>query len=424
MKFALVLAAAGLSSRIGKGPAKQFRPLGGIPLFEWTLRKALQIENLETAVVLLPPGHPEPEGLELGHDLQVLWLPGGATRYETVRSGLEKALSLGYEAALVHDAARPFASADLFRRVASALEGGADACVPLRSLSDTVKSIEDGKVTTVPREHLRLAQTPQGLCVGKVLAAYDAALAAQDTAPQAAPPTDDVLLAEIAGLQVVAVEGEPFNFKITYEEDFAVAEALVASGLVEVPSRRPALGPDLQALGTTVPRGARAGVGFDAHRLVEGVPLYLGGLEIPYSRGLEGHSDGDVVSHAVVDALLGAARLGDIGTHYPSSDCRHRGRRSTDFVREVAELLQRRGFQVLSVDVTVIAEAPRLETYKEPMSRSLAEALGVEESKVSVKATTTDGLGITGSGEGMAALAVAVVGSAGGEAQPLEQKSL
>ncbi len=423
MKLALVLAAAGSSSRIGEGPPKQFRPLGGIPLFEWTLRKASGLENLEAVVVLLPPGHPQPKGLDVPHDLQVLWLPGGATRYETVRSGLEEALGLGCEAALVHDAARPFASAQLFARVASALEGGADACVPLRPLSDTVKSVEGGKVTTVPREHLRLAQTPQGLRVDKVLAAYDAALAALDMGPEAARPTDDVLLAEIAGLEVVFVEGEPLNFKITYEEDFAIAEALVAAGSVEVPSRRPALGPDLEALSTTVPQGARVGVGFDAHRLVEGIPLYLGGVEVPYSRGLAGHSDGDVVSHAVVDALLGAARLGDIGTHFPSSDQRHRGRRSTDFVREVAELLQRRGFQVLSVDVTVIAEAPRLETYKEPVSRSLADALGVEESKVSVKATTTDGLGITGSGEGMAALAVAVVGSGEGEAEGSEQQS-
>lgn len=408
MRVALVLAAAGESSRLTGAEPKQSRLLGGIPVLEWTLHTAASVPEFHCVVAVLPSGIEDK--IALGIDLPVHAVTGGCTRYESVRRGLDEALRRGCDTALVHDAARPFAGVQLFRRVIDELGRGAAAVVPVVPVSDTIKRLDGASPTTIPREGLWRAQTPQGILIEKVLESYDAVAGPEGPrgrqgSPE--PPTDEAAMAEIGGLDVVTVEGDLLNLKITYDEDWAVAEAMVAQGIVQTPGRDRSL--PLPERNLVLPVGGASGVGFDAHRLVEGVPLFLGGVRIPHPRGLHGHSDGDAVSHAVADALLGAAHLGDIGTLYPASDDRNRGRQSTEFLREIVAILHERGLSISSVDVTVIAEEPRLEPYKEAIRRALAGALSIDTSEVSVKATTTDGLGITGSGGGIAALATAVV---------------
>ncbi len=360
-------------------------------------------------IVVLPSGCEKT--IPAATELPVHTVPGGATRYESVRRGLEEALRHGCSAALIHDAARPFAPVELFREVLSRLRKGAVAVVPVIPVADTIKRIEEGVVSTVRREDLYRAQTPQGLSIDRVLRAYDAAVAGERTP---FVPTDDVALAELGGLNVETVEGDPLNFKITDECDWRVAEAVVAQGLIDIPESEWKV--PLRRRKLVKSSGGACGVGFDAHRLEEGIPLRLGGIDIPHPFGLAGHSDGDVVAHAVVDALAGAARLGDIGSLYPSSDERNRGRRSTEFLEEVSRMVKEKGLSIASVDVTIVAEEPRLEPYKPAIRDSLAEALCIDASLVSVKATTTDGLGLTGSKEGIAAFATALVEPAGPDA--------
>jgi len=415
VKVALVIAAAGESARLPGSEPKQFRPLFGLPLVEWTLRKATDIEAVGAVITVVPPGWQK--WLESAKifglrdaGLACYVVRGGKNRYQSVRIGLEEAVRRGFSAALVHDAARPFASVDLFQRVALQLEAGALAVAPSIAMSDTVRLVQEGGVvSTVPRELLRRVQTPQGLIIPEVLKAFDSVTSLSKSL-RSIEPTDDVAMAEAAGLDVHLVEGEALNLKITYEEDWAVAEALVAQGVVPLPSgQAEARLASKQVRSAPVPHRALCGVGFDAHRLESGIPLVLGGARLAYPKGLRGHSDGDVASHAVADALLGAARLGDIGILYPSSDPRNKGRKSTEFLEEICGMLRQQCLEPYFVDVTVIAEEPKIAPHAADIASSLARALSMDISSVSVKATTTDGLGITGRGEGIAALATAVL---------------
>jgi 2-C-methyl-D-erythritol 4-phosphate cytidylyltransferase/2-C-methyl-D-erythritol 2,4-cyclodiphosphate synthase len=306
---------------------------------------------------------------------------GGATRQKSVRLGLEAlARSAGEKPdfVLIHDAARPLISRRLIMDVVAALENGADGALPMLAAADTLRRKEaDGRWSLVARENLYRAQTPQGFAFGKILAAH-CQHAQQEV-------TDDVALAELAGLRVQMVDGEERNLKVTQREDFAVAEAMLGGG-------------DMRSAG-----------GFDVHKFTKGDHIWLCGLKVPHSQGLEGHSDADVGLHAITDALLGCIGDGDIGMHFPPSDDRWKGAPSWKFLDHAASLVRNKGGVITHVDVTLICERPKVGPHREAMKAKIAEILKLEPDRVSVKATTTEGLGFTGRQEGVAAQAIASV---------------
>jgi 2-C-methyl-D-erythritol 4-phosphate cytidylyltransferase / 2-C-methyl-D-erythritol 2,4-cyclodiphosphate synthase len=309
---------------------------------------------------------------------------GGSRRQDSVANAFDR-VPVHADVVLIHDAARPFASAALVSRTiaAAAASGAAVAAVPA---SDTVKQAsEDGRFvrTTLARETIFLAQTPQAFR----RAVLQDAVAMGRSGVEA---TDEAMLAERAGHAVHIVEGDPGNVKITTAADLAAA------------------------IGRTEPAvvATRVGVGYDLHRLVEGRPLILGGVTIPAVRGAQGHSDADVVCHAVTDAVLGAARLGDIGQHFPDTDPRWKGASSVALLRDVIALLASKGFAVENVDVVVILEQPKLGPHRRAVETQLADALGIDVTRVSVKAKTNEGLDAVGRGEAIAAHAVALLSSA------------
>jgi 2-C-methyl-D-erythritol 4-phosphate cytidylyltransferase/2-C-methyl-D-erythritol 2,4-cyclodiphosphate synthase len=307
---------------------------------------------------------------------------GGATRQASVRAGLEALAPLAPDAVLIHDAARPFVDAATIARVVAALVE-APAAIAAVPLADALKrAAPDGTVAaTLPREGLFAAQTPQGFRYAAILAAHRAAAAAGRT-----DFTDDAALAEWAGLAVRLVPGSAGNLKLTTTEDIAMAEARFATALEY-----------------------RTGTGFDVHRLIAGDRVWLCGVEISHSHGLEGHSDADVGLHALTDALLGAIADGDIGQHFPPNEPRWRGAASRIFLAEAAARVRARGGRIVNVDVTLLCEAPRIGPHRARMQAAIADALAIEPARVGVKATTTEGLGFTGRREGIAAMASATV---------------
>ncbi|HEY5083748.1 MAG TPA: 2-C-methyl-D-erythritol 2,4-cyclodiphosphate synthase, partial [Rhizomicrobium sp.] len=275
-------------------------------------------------------------------------------------------------------AARPLISRKLIGAVVAALEAGADGALPMLAASDTLRRQEaDGRWTLVPRENLYRAQTPQGFVYAKIARAH------KEHARENV--TDDVALAELAGLKVEMVEGEESNIKVTRKEDFALAERLLGAGDV------------------------RTACGYDVHRFKDGDHIWLCGIKVAHSHGLEGHSDADVGLHAITDALLGCIGEGDIGQHFPPTDERWRGAPSWKFLDHAAALVADKGGVINHVDVTIICERPKVGPQREAMRAKIAEILKIEESRVSVKATTTEGLGFTGRREGIAAQATATV---------------
>jgi 2-C-methyl-D-erythritol 4-phosphate cytidylyltransferase/2-C-methyl-D-erythritol 2,4-cyclodiphosphate synthase len=310
---------------------------------------------------------------------------GGDRRQDSVANAFD-AVAERAEIVLVHDAARPFVTAEVISRTidGASAYGAAIAAVPVR---DTVKRVSlDGEggviAETIPRETVFLAQTPQAFRRGVLRDAVRAGRAG-------ASGTDEAALAEHAGHRVRIVEGDPANVKITTAEDLERARA-----------REP---------GRAGPAIARVGAGYDLHRLVEGRPLILGGVAIESDRGALGHSDADVVCHAVTDAVLGAAQAGDIGQHYPDTDPRWKGARSLDLLREAAALVRRAGFVVENVDVVVVLERPKLLPYRDAIRHALAGALAIDADRVSVKAKTNEGMDAVGRGEAIAAHAVALL---------------
>ena len=259
----------------------------------------------------------------------------------------------------------------------AALESGADGALPMLPASDTLRRAgDDGHWTLVPRENLYRAQTPQGFVYAKIAAAH------RDHA--GTEVTDDVALAELAGLKVEMVQGEEKNIKVTRKEDFALAETLIGADV-------------------------RTASGYDVHKFKEGDHIWLCGLKVPHTHGLEGHSDADVGLHAITDALLGCIGEGDIGQHFPPTDDRWKGAPSWKFLDHAANLVAARGGIIAHVDVTIICERPKVGPHRAAMKTKIAEILKIEESRVSVKATTTEGLGFTGRREGIAAQAMATV---------------
>jgi 2-C-methyl-D-erythritol 4-phosphate cytidylyltransferase/2-C-methyl-D-erythritol 2,4-cyclodiphosphate synthase len=372
-RIAVLIVAAGKGERAGTELPKQYERLGGKPM----LRRTVEAFAGYPVQVVIGAGQQELAAMALaGLDVPAP-VTGGVTRQESVRLGLDALAKEAPDFVLIHDAARPLVSRKVIADVVAALEAGADGALPMLAASDTLRRAgDDGRWTLVSRENLYRAQTPQGFGYAKIRKAH------HDHA--GTDVTDDVALAELAGLKVQMVQGEEKNIKVTRKEDFALAESLIGSDV-------------------------RTASGYDVHKFKEGDHIWLCGLKVPHTHGLEGHSDADVGLHAITDALLGCIGEGDIGQHFPPTDEQWRGAPSWKFLDHAANLVVAKGGTISHVDVTIICERPKVGPHRDAMKTRIAEILKIEESRVSVKATTTEGLGFTGRREGIAAQAIATV---------------
>jgi 2-C-methyl-D-erythritol 4-phosphate cytidylyltransferase/2-C-methyl-D-erythritol 2,4-cyclodiphosphate synthase len=382
-RIAVLIVAAGKGERSGLSLPKQYELLAGKPM----LRRSVEAFGGLPVQVAIGSGQEE-----MARDaLAGLGLPpaviGGATRQESVRRGLEALESGAPDFVLIHDAARPLVSAKVIGNVVAALEKGAGGAVPMVAAADTLRRREGAGFVPVARDGLYRAQTPQGFRFRDILAAHRA------HAGQAA--TDDMALAELAGIAVERVEGDERNFKVTTREDFQMAEALISFGR--------------SADATLLAGETRCAMGYDAHRFAPGDHVWLCGIKVPHDHALEGHSDADAGLHALTDAILGCIAAGDIGMHFPPTDERWRGASSDRFLDHAAGLVRAKGGAILHCDVTLICERPKIGPHREAMRARIAQILGLDLDRVSVKATTTEGMGYTGRREGLAAQAAATV---------------
>jgi len=380
---AVVVVAAGRGSRVGGDLPKQFRPIGGEPMIRQSLVMLLEHPNVG---LVQPVIHPEDVAMFQSSAAGLDVLPpvfGGATRQASVRAGLEALARRRPDIVLIHDAARPFASAALVSRAIAAAERSG-AAIPALSVTDTVKTVDAAGMVdkTLDRDILRLVQTPQSFAFPALLDAHRRAAAAgrEDF-------TDDAALAEWAGLKVSVFAGEPGNTKITNESDFARAEAAQFAALGDL----------------------RTGTGIDVHAFGPGDHVTLGGIRIAHIQALVGHSDADVVLHALTDAILGALADGDIGVHFPPSDPQWRGASSDRFLAFAIERLVRRGGRIAHIDINIVCEAPRIGPHRDVMRAEIARLARIAVERVAVKATTSEKLGFTGRGEGIVAYATATV---------------
>jgi 2-C-methyl-D-erythritol 4-phosphate cytidylyltransferase/2-C-methyl-D-erythritol 2,4-cyclodiphosphate synthase len=376
--YALVVA-AGQGSRFVSSLPKQYLPLGGASILRHAVAAFTDHPRLSGTLVAI---RPEDRNLFDGAVAGLGVLPpvaGSQTRQDSVRLGLEALAAYRPERVLIHDGARPFPDQGLIERVLDGLDH-AVAAIPCLPLRDTIKRAEAGMIRgTVDRSPLWRAQTPQGFHFNAILAAHRA-VAGRDL-------TDDAAVAEAVGLAPLIVEGAEDNLKVTTPADLAAAERLLAARQGDV----------------------RVGQGFDVHPFVPGDHLWVCGVRIPHGMGLAGHSDADVGLHALTDAVLGAIGAGDIGMHFPPSDPRWRGAASDQFLRHAVDLVCARAGAISAVDVTIVCERPRIGPHRAAMVERVAAILGISPGRVSIKATTTEQLGFTGRGEGIAAQAVATV---------------
>jgi len=374
-----LVVAAGRGVRLGAPLPKQYLPLGGTAVLRHALRALIQHPAIGAVrVIIHPDDRAHYDAVADGLDL-LEPVAGGAQRQDSVRNGLESLVTTAPDLVLIHDGARPFLDAPVIDRVLSGLSAneGAIAALPLR---DTVKRGDGGRIAaTIDRNALWRAQTPQGFHFRPIVAAHRAAAGAD--------LSDDAAVAERAGMRVALVEGSEDNFKVTTIDDLARAERLLAARRGDI----------------------HTGQGFDVHAFCAGDEVWLCGIAVPHSHGLVGHSDADVGLHALTDAILGAIGAGDIGMHFPPSDPRWRGVASDRFLRHAADLVTGAGGNIVHVDVTVICERPTVGPHRAAMVSRIAEILSIDRTRVSVKATTTENLGFTGRGEGIAAQAIATV---------------
>jgi len=381
-RIAAVIVAAGRGSRAGGAVPKVYQAVAGQPLIRFSL--SLFSAHKQIAAVQ-PVIHPDDAHLYAAAAEGLNVLPavfGGATRQASVRAGLEALTAHNPEIVLVHDAARPFASPALIARAVTAGKSG--AAVPGIAVSDTIKAVDaqERVAQTLDRSALRTIQTPQSFTFADLLAAHRRAAASNRD-----DFSDDAALMEWAGHPVTVFAGETGNMKVTTPDDFMRAETMRLADLADV----------------------RMATGYDVHAFTEGDHVMLGGISIPSSRGLSGHSDADAPLHALVDAILGALAEGDIGVHFPPSDPQWRGAPSEKFLRFAVDRVRARGGMIAHLDVTVICEAPRIGPYRDAMRERIAGIASISPDRVAVKATTSEKLGFIGRGEGIAALATATI---------------
>jgi len=379
MRFSAVIVAAGVGARAGPGQAKQWRTLGGKAVARWSA-EALLAAGADELVIVIAEGQEAQARVTLAGLSGYQLVLGGAARSDSVKAGLEALAGADHQIVLVHDAARPLLAVDHVRRLLAALETAPAAILAL-PLADTLKRDDGtGRIMGTPsRAGLWRAQTPQGFRLGHLRAAYAAWPAGEE-------PTDEAMVLERAGGHVVLVPGDPALAKLTFPEDFAMAEMIA---------------------GAT--RTTRIGQGIDAHRFGPGDSVWLCGVQIAHSYALVGHSDADAGLHAITDAVLGAIGEGDIGDHFPPTHPQWRGVSSDRFLLHAASLVAARGGRIVNVDVTLVCERPKIKPHRQAMRERLATLLGLDLAAVSVKATTMEGMGFTGRGEGLLAQAVAMV---------------
>ena len=369
-----LIVAAGSGSRMGGALPKQFCALGGKTVLAHAVDALTSHPRIDAVRVVVGPTQQEMARTALGgRDVEAL-IGGGAERSDSVRAGLS---AIGDGIVLVHDAARPFCPHDVIDRLLDALETN-DGAVPVLAVADTLATGDRTLTAMIDRQHLLRVQTPQAFHVEDLIYAY------QEAGKRA--PTDESTVMVASGLKVATVEGDPMLDKLTTAADWDRAETMLASRLI-----------------------SRTGMGFDVHAFAGEGPIMMGGIAIAHDRGLAGHSDADVVLHAITDALLGAAGLGDIGEHFPPSDPRWKGAASAIFLAHAATLIRDRGGIIDFVDCTVVAELPKVGPHRAAMRSKVADILGLAISQVSIKATTTERLGFAGRGEGIAAQAVATI---------------
>jgi 2-C-methyl-D-erythritol 4-phosphate cytidylyltransferase/2-C-methyl-D-erythritol 2,4-cyclodiphosphate synthase len=379
---AVVVVAAGRGVRAGGGAPKQYRHIDGAPV----IRHVLALFTGHPQIGLVQPVIHRDDAATFAEATAGLKLRtaafGGATRQISVRCGLEALEKEQPRIVLVHDAARPFTSPALISRAIAAGAGG--AAVPGLAPTDTIKVVDaTGRVIdTLDRSRLRAVQTPQAFLYDGLLAAHRRAfIAGRDDF------TDDAALAEWAGIAVTTFDGEAGNMKLTTEEDFMQIAAADWAALADV----------------------RTATGYDVHSFVDGDHVWLGGVRIPYSRSLSGHSDADVPLHALVDAILGTLADGDIGAHFPPSDPQWRGASSDRFLAFAVDRVRQRGGRIAHLDITIVCEAPRIGPHRDAMRTRIAEIAGIGIDRVAVKATTNEKLGFVGRSEGIAAIATATI---------------
>lgn len=383
MKRAAIIVAAGKGLRLGGPVPKQYRILGGVPVLTRTLRQVLTAEVEAVLVAIHPDYRPDYDRAVAGLSDTRLLPPvsGGESRAETVRLALEALAELAPDVVLIHDAARPFAPPALFDAVA--IVAAAQGAIAAEPVVDALwQAAGDNAQTPRPRDGLWRAQTPQGFPYAALRAAHRA-----DAESGLPPALDDAQVYRRAGLEVRLVPGAPENFKITTPEDLARAERLVEARLQDI----------------------RIGHGFDVHVFCPGDHVWLCGVKVPHSRGLQGHSDADVGLHALADALYGALGEGDIGQHFPPSDPQWKGAESHVFLAHAASLVAAKGGRISNLDVTLLCERPKIGPHAAAMRARIGEIAGLSPSRVSVKATTMEKMGPIGREEGMGALATAAV---------------
>jgi 2-C-methyl-D-erythritol 4-phosphate cytidylyltransferase/2-C-methyl-D-erythritol 2,4-cyclodiphosphate synthase len=374
MTVTALIVAAGKGERLGGGVPKQFLPIAGKPLLRWAVEALIGHHAIRAVRVVIGRGHADLAQAALG-DLDVgVLIEGGVERADSVQAGLA---AIDSDAVLVHDAARPFCPPEVVDRLLAPLEFF-EGAAPLLPVGDTLARIGEQIGAPVDRSGLARVQTPQAFRLAALRQAYEAW--------SGPAPTDETTVLRAAGMRVAVVEGDPALDKITTAADLRRAEQWLSGRLVP-----------------------RTGMGFDVHAFAGEGPVMLGGIAVPHSRGLAGHSDADVVLHAITDAILGAAGLGDIGEHFPPSDPQWKGASSDRFLIHAIARARAQGAILDHIDCTIIAEEPKVGPYRAAIRARIAKIAGLTADQVSIKATTTEGLGFTGRREGIAAQAVASI---------------